>query len=82
MTRLVLRLVKFRKLQGQIHQFLELRQIIITANLHSAVFGPEMPVEFQTRRSDFDQLVRSVNEASFQAALDCPWPRIISAKAM
>lgn len=34
MTRLVLRLVKFRKLQGQIHQFLELRQIIITANLH------------------------------------------------
>lgn len=35
---------------------------IITANLHSAVFGPEMPVEFQTKRSDFDQLVRSINE--------------------
>lgn len=35
---------------------------IIASNLHSAILGPEMPVEFQCKRTDFDQLVRSVNE--------------------
>ncbi len=35
---------------------------VIVSNLHSAVFGPEMPVEYQTKRSDLDQLVRSTNE--------------------
>ena len=35
---------------------------IIAANLHSAVFGPEVPIEYQTRRVDLDQQVRSINE--------------------
>src|SRR6185436_5100917 len=35
---------------------------VITSNLHSAVFAPEMPIEWQTKRSDFDQLIRSHNE--------------------
>lgn len=35
---------------------------IVTANLHQALLGPDMPVEYQTRRSDFDQKVRSINE--------------------
>lgn len=35
---------------------------IITSNLHSACFAPEMPIEWQTKRSDLDPLVRSVNE--------------------
>lgn len=35
---------------------------VITSNLHSAVFSPEMPIEWQTKRSDLDPLVRSVNE--------------------
>lgn len=35
---------------------------IIVSNLHSAVFGPDMPVEWQTKRSDMDPQVRSTNE--------------------
>lgn len=35
---------------------------VITSNLHSAVFGPEMPIEWQTKRSDLDPIVRSINE--------------------
>lgn len=35
---------------------------VIASNLHSAAFGPEMPIEWQTRRSDMDQTVRSINE--------------------
>lgn len=35
---------------------------VISSNLHSAVFSPEMPIEWQTKRSDLDSLVRSVNE--------------------
>lgn len=35
---------------------------VIVSNLHSAVFGPEMPVEWQTKRSDMDAQVRSTNE--------------------
>lgn len=35
---------------------------IIVANLHNAIFGPEMPVEYQPRRSDFDAAVRAINE--------------------
>lgn len=35
---------------------------VIVSNLHSGVFGPEMPVEYQTKRSDLDQLIRSHNE--------------------
>lgn len=35
---------------------------VIASNLHSAIFSPEMPIEWQTRRSDMDQIVRSHNE--------------------
>lgn len=35
---------------------------VITANLHSAVFGPEVPIEYQTKRVDMDQQIRSINE--------------------
>lgn len=35
---------------------------IITAKLHSTCFAPEMPVEYQTKRFDLDQQVRSINE--------------------
>lgn len=35
---------------------------IVTANMHQALLGPDMPVEYQTRRSDFDQVVRGINE--------------------
>lgn len=35
---------------------------VITANLHSAIFAPEMPIEYQTKRSDFDGVIRSINE--------------------
>lgn len=35
---------------------------VIVSNLHSALFGPEMPVEWQTKRSDMDGLIRSTNE--------------------
>ena len=35
---------------------------IIVANLHGAMFGPEVPIEWQSRRPDMDQQVRSINE--------------------
>src|SRR5438045_1986267 len=35
---------------------------VIVSNLHSAVFAPEMPIEWQTKRSDLDLLIRSHNE--------------------
>lgn len=35
---------------------------VIASNIHGAVLGPEVPIEYQTRRPDFDQLVRSHNE--------------------
>ena len=35
---------------------------VIASNIHSAVFAPEMPIEYQTKRSDLDQIVRSINE--------------------
>lgn len=35
---------------------------VIASNLHSAILGPEMPIEYQTKRADMDQLIRSTNE--------------------
>lgn len=37
---------------------------VITANIHSAVFSPEMPVEWQSRRSDMEGDIRSINEVT------------------
>src|SRR5436190_1401034 len=35
---------------------------IITANLTGATTGPEIPCEYQARRPDYEQIVRSINE--------------------
>lgn len=35
---------------------------VITANMHSAALSPDMPTEYQTRRADMDQDIRSINE--------------------
>lgn len=35
---------------------------VIVSNLHSAALAPDAPTEWQTRRSDLDQQVRSINE--------------------
>lgn len=35
---------------------------VIVSNLHSALFSPEVPIEWQTKRSDLDAAVRSTNE--------------------
>lgn len=35
---------------------------VIASNLHSALFSPEMPIEYQTKRADLEGLIRSHNE--------------------
>lgn len=35
---------------------------IVTANMHQSVLGPDMPVEYQARRTDYDPTVRGINE--------------------
>lgn len=35
---------------------------VIVSNLHSALLGPDVPIEWQTKRSDMDSLIRSHNE--------------------
>src|ERR1043165_1395724 len=35
---------------------------VIVSNLHSAALAPDMPVEWQTKRSDLDPQIRSINE--------------------
>lgn len=35
---------------------------VVTSNMHQALLGPDSPVEWQTRRSDYDGVVRSINE--------------------
>lgn len=35
---------------------------VIVSNLHAAILGPDVPIEFQSRRPDVDQNVRSINE--------------------
>ena len=49
----------------QSHTFMPLTQKvseIVTANLHQSILGTDMPVEYQARRSDYEQAVRGVNE--------------------
>lgn len=41
----------------------------IVANMHAAMMGPLVPIEYQSRRSDFDDEVRSINEI-IQSDLD------------